>query len=46
MRRKIAFLICPELRAEIAALQDGNTKVILENARLLDEIEARRNSGR
>jgi hypothetical protein len=36
MRRWLAFLVCPVLRDEVAALQSGNTKVALENGRLLD----------
>lgn len=36
MRQRIAFWICPDLKAEIDALRSGNTKVVLENARLLD----------
>lgn len=42
VRRKIAFWICPVLKSEVAALQSGNTKVVLENGRLLDEIAAYR----
>lgn len=34
----MAFWLCPALRDEIAALQSGNTKVVLENGRLLDEV--------
>jgi len=34
--RRVAFLVCPDLREEVAALQDGNTKCVLENSRLLD----------
>lgn len=30
MRRKLALWICPDLRDEIAALQSGNTKCVLE----------------
>lgn len=37
MRERIAFFICPTLKDEIAALRSGNTKVVLENARLMDE---------
>lgn len=40
LRRRIAFRICPDLRDEIAALQSGNTKVVLENERLLDRLSA------
>lgn len=36
MRRWLAFLVCPDLRDEVHALQSGNTKVVLENGRLLD----------
>lgn len=39
MRRTFALGLCPDIRDEIAALQSGNTKVVLENAKLLDEIE-------
>lgn len=39
IRRRLAFWICPDLRAEVRALQEGNTKVVLENERLLDQIE-------
>lgn len=38
LRRWLAFIICPDLRDEVAALQSGNIKVVLENARLLDEL--------
>lgn len=40
LRRKIAYWFCPSLKAEIEALGDGNTRVVLENGRLLDEIAA------
>ncbi len=41
MRRKLAFYICPSLRDEVHALQSGNTKVVLENGRLLDRLQER-----
>lgn len=34
----IAFWICPSLRDEVNALRSGNTKVVLENQRLMDEV--------
>jgi hypothetical protein len=40
IRERIALLIAPSLCAELDALRSGNTKVVLENAMLLDEIEA------
>jgi hypothetical protein len=36
VRQRIAFWVCPDLKAEIDALRSGNTKIVLENARLLD----------
>lgn len=38
MRWRLAFIICPDLRNEIVALRSGNTKLVLENQRLLDEL--------
>lgn len=38
MRKWLAFLICPELKDELEALRSGNTKVVLGNGRLMDEI--------
>lgn len=40
LRERIAYWICPWLKAEIDALRDGNTKVVLENGRLLDRLAA------
>jgi hypothetical protein len=40
LRERIAYFICPALRAEVESLRDGNTKVVLENQKLFDEIEA------
>lgn len=39
MRLRIALWICPELKDELAALRAGNTKCVLENGRLHDQIE-------
>lgn len=39
MKRRLALFICPDLRADIEALQSGNTKCVLENRELLDEID-------
>ena len=36
LRERIAYLVCPALKDEISALRGGNTKVVLENQRLLD----------
>ena len=38
IREYIAYLVCPALKAEIKALRDGNTRIVLENQRLLDKI--------
>lgn len=37
LRERLAYWVCPNLKDEIAALRDGNTRVVLENQRLLDE---------
>lgn len=37
-RERIAYLICPWLRAEVEALRDGNTKVVIANGKLLDRV--------
>lgn len=39
-RRRLAYWICPTLKDEIDALRSGNTKVLLENAKLLDRLLA------
>lgn len=41
LRRIIAYFVCPALRDELAALRDGNTRVVLENGRLLDKLAER-----
>lgn len=38
LRERVVYLVCPWLRDEIEALRSGNTKVVLENQRLLDEL--------
>jgi len=38
LRERLAYLICPWLKAEIDALRSGNTKVVLENQKLLDRV--------
>jgi hypothetical protein len=45
LKKRAAFFICPVLKDEIEALRDGNTKVVLENRKLLDRL-ASDNGGR
>lgn len=35
----LALRICPYLLDELGALRTGNTKVVLENERLMDELD-------
>ena len=44
MIRKLALWICPALKAELSALRSGNTRVVLENSKLLDTIDALRHT--
>jgi hypothetical protein len=39
VRSKIALWICPAIKSELDALRSGNTKIVLENGKLLDELE-------
>lgn len=38
IRERIAYFVCPVLKEEVAALRSGNTRVVLENQRLLDRL--------
>lgn len=40
MRREIALWICPALQDELDALRSGNTKAVLQNQCLMDELTA------
>jgi hypothetical protein len=42
LSERLAYLICPVLRDEIAALRSGNTKVVLENQKLMDQLKIER----
>jgi len=46
IRHRIAFLICPALRDELEALRSGNTKQVLANGRLLDDLQEMRRQWR
>ena len=38
IRERLAYWIFQTLKAEVEALRDGNTKIVLENQRLLDRL--------
>jgi hypothetical protein len=40
MRRRLALWICPDLRDEIAALQSGNVKCVLEREHLREVLHS------